>query len=682
MSGEASSFFGCVSTWSEWYKEAHALFQNWAAFMGDPMHTQEIVAIERANLLVALGALAMFLGLVVVHRLIAKNWCPRTEFGLQIKDRVRVLSLPLLVLLPLWWVTVKISQVFSASAEVFLLSCLFALIIVVEPLRMLFARRYKLTGWSFPILVYAVPLAVFLASVTEMPLLEGANGYVLGTVGVFFLFLNIVYLYLFRWAQIRHPLASVLRRRLGFWVYLGVLGATLYFAALRPNLAAVSTSMAAVFAALLLLLAVLVVSEAVVAGVFDFYFPVVKRAEIPTFFRDLVRGLVFIGLFLGFMGLVLKRDLNSLLVGSAVITVSIGFALQETLGNFFAGLALRLSRPYALGDDVQVGQVSGRVDKIDWRQTSLLTFTGDHVNLPNSLVAKEGIINFSSPTVLHARDLRVGLHYRHPPNQVIEVIKAVLAEVETVRKTPAPEVHVLDFRDSDILYRIRMWIEDYAGRWNIETQVRVGLWYAFRREGLEIPFPLRTLVHAPPEDVEDKKQILSFLRSVDFLEALGPDSLEMLANRAKFQLFAAGEKICRQGEAGDSFYIIREGRIGVEIRDAQGEVFLRNEMARGNYFGEMALLTGEPRSATVFAASDSELLTVDKEDLRDVIVANSEVEKIISKVLAQRQLRTEKAREEAEGARAAKGESSAAAGNRLEQLSEQLLRKIQAFFSY
>ena len=443
----------------------------------------------------------------------------------------------------------------------------------------------------------------------------------------------------------------------------------------------------AIFAGLLLLLVVLVVCEAIIASVFDFYFPVVKRAEIPTFFRDLVRGLVFIGLFLAFMGLVLKRDLNSLLVGSAVITVSIGFALQETLGNFFAGLALRLSRPYALGDDVLVGQVSGRVDKIDWRQTSILTWTGDHVNLPNSLVAKEGITNYSSPTTLHARDLRVGLHYRHPPNQVIEAILGVLAEVEEVRKTPAPEVHLLDFQDSAVLYRIRMWIEDYPQRWNIETKVRSGLWYAFRRERLEIPYPTRTIVHAPTAQEyvygnESDPQVLPFLSSVDFLEALGPESLEILCRSARFRLFAAGEKICRQGQPGDSFYIIRSGRVGVEVADAQGEVFLRNEMAVGNYFGEMALLTGEPRSATVYALTDAELLMVDKAGLRDVIVANPEVEEVISKVLARRQLRTEKAREEAEGARVAKGESGAGQTGRLEQLSEQLLRKIQAFFSY
>ncbi len=650
--------------------------------------SSDLVALERQNLFVSVGALAIFLAMMVAHRLIFVGWRPRTELARTIKERMRLLSLPLLVLLPLWWATVQISDLFFVSAEVFLTASLALFVLAVEPLRLVVAARFRLGGLWFPAVVYMLPLLAYALSVTNVPLLEGANAYALGTVAVVFVFLHIVYLYVFRWGQFRHPLVSVLRQRVGPWAYLGVLGATIYFAALRPHLVWVSGEWSSIFAGLLVLLAILVVCEALVASVFDYYFPVARRAEIPTFFRDLVRGLVYIGLFLGFMGIVLKRDLNSLLVGSAVITVSIGFALQETLGNFFAGLALRLSRPYALGDDVSVGQVSGRVDKIDWRQTSILTFSGDHVNLPNSLVAKEGITNFSSPTVLHARDIRVGLHYRHPPNQVMDVIRRVLSEVDEVRSSPSPEVHLLDFQEHQVLYRIRLWIEDYAQRWNIETAVRMGLWYAFRREGLEIPYPTRTIVSAPTahEYVYGKEavreDVLPFLSSVDFLEALGSEVLAALSKRAKFQLFAKGEKVCRQGDTGDTFYIIRSGRVGVEVRDADGEIFLRNEMASGNYFGEMALLTGEPRSATVYALIDSELLSVDKEDLRGVIVANHEVEEIISKVLARRQLRTEKAREEAEGARAAREPSESGGGHRLEQLSEQLLRRIQAFFSY
>jgi len=336
-----------------------------------------------------------------------------------------------------------------------------------------------------------------------------------------------------------------------------------------------------------------------------------------------------------------------------------------------------------LGDFVEVRDIRGRVDKIDWRQTSVFTFTGDYVILPNSMLAKEPINNYSSPTTLHARDIRVGLHYRHPPNLVMSTMAEVLEKVDAVLSTPAPEFHLLDFDDSAVNYRIRFWISDYGKRFLIDTEVRVGLWYAFNRRGLEIPFPIRTIVQETPSQEQDVEQVLGFLSTVDFLEALGTEKLELLARQAKFQLFAAGEKVCVQGDAGDCFYIIRSGKVAVDVRDAQGETILNFEMATGNYFGEMALLTGEPRSATVAAVTDTELLTVSKDDLREVIVAHPEVEKIISKVLAQRQLRTEQAREEAEEVRATRdGRVESKGGSTLEQLSEQLLRKIQAFFSY
>lgn len=648
-----------------------------------PQSLANAVALERHNLYVALGALGLFLAMVVGHRLIFKGWRGGGAVVREVRERLRWLSLPLLILLPLWWAATQLEPLFFISAELFITACFWAAIMLLESVRVVLSRRFRVSETALAVLLYSAPTLVFLFSVLDVDLTNGATGYTFGTVFVLFLFLHLVYTYLFRWVPWRHPLSVVLRKRLGPWVYLGVVGVTVYFAFLRYPGFGIGEDELAWLSGTLLLLGLLVLSEAVLAAIFDFYFPVARKSEIPSLFRDLVRGLVYIGLFLAFVGFVLKRDLDSLLVGSAVITVSIGFALQETLGNFFAGLALRLSRPYTLGDNVEVGQVSGRVDKIDWRQTCILTFTGDYVVLPNSMLAKEAIKNFSSPSTLHARDLRVGLHYRHPPNQVIATIMSVFNNVDDVAKDPVPEVHILDFADSSIIYRTRFWITDYPGRFRIETEVRAGIWYAFNRAGLEIPFPIRTLVQEPPKQPRDMDRILGFLKTVDFLEALEDEHLRVLAERARFQLYAAGEKICVQGEDGDSFYIIRRGKVTVSVRDAQDDLILNFEMATGNYFGEMALLTGEPRSATVSAASDAELLTVSKEDLREVIVSSPEVEKIISNVLAQRQLRTEQARESAEEERATRGAGGPVqGGSTLEQLSEQLLRKIQAFFSY
>jgi small-conductance mechanosensitive channel/CRP-like cAMP-binding protein len=643
----------------------------------------DAVITERHNLHVALGALGLFITMVILHRVIFKGWKGGSTVTRAVRDRLRWLSLPLLILVPLWWAATQLEPLFFLSAELFVTSCFVGAVLVLEAIRTTLSKKLKVSDRVLAALLYVLPTFVFLLSVLQVNVLDGVTGYALGTVLALFLFLHLIYSYLFKWVPWKHPLSRVLRQRLGPWVYLGIMGSTLYFAMLRyPGLSVGERTLAGLGGGLILL-GILVASEALLATIFDFYFPVARKSEVPTLFRDLVRGLVYIGLFLAFVGFVLKRDLDSLLVGSAVITVSIGFALQETLGNFFAGLALRLSRPYAMGDFVQVGDIEGRVDKIDWRQTSVYTFTGDYMILPNSMLAKEPINNYSSPSTLHARDIRVGLHYKHPPNLVIATMEEVLSHVEAVLPHPAPEFHLLDFADSSINYRIRFWINDYEGRFRIDTEVRVGLWYAFNRGDLEIPFPIRTLIQEPVTEKKNVEEILGFLKTVDFLEALGEECLRSLAQDARFQLFAAGEKVCVQGQPGDSFYIIRSGQVEVTVKDDQGETILNFEMPVGNYFGEMALLTGEPRSATVSAVTDAELLTVSKDDLRTVVVANPEVEKIISNVLAQRQLRTEQAQQEAEEERATRdGRSKKEGGNSLEQLSEQLLRKIQAFFSY
>jgi CRP-like cAMP-binding protein len=195
---------------------------------------------------------------------------------------------------------------------------------------------------------------------------------------------------------------------------------------------------------------------------------------------------------------------------------------------------------------------------------------------------------------------------------------------------------------------------------------------------------MRNLIQVPPEERQDLSgEVRALLDKVDFLHAFQDEELDILARRIRYQLYARGEKICLQGEPGDSFYIIKSGRLRVSAKNPRGEVFLSIEMLPGQYFGEMALLTGEPRSATVEATEDSELLMLDKEDLRMIMRDNPQVATVISQVLAQRQLRTEKAREELEEERARSQEvEKSTVSQRLDVLSEQFMRKIRDFFSY
>jgi small-conductance mechanosensitive channel/CRP-like cAMP-binding protein len=535
---------------------------------------------------------------------------------------------------------------------------------------------------SLRLFLYGGSAALSAAWLSGVPLLDPVFQSRLGTVLVLWLSLHLSYTYLVKWLPWQHPLTLALRARLRFGLYLLLLTVVTYFAVLHFQVYATDDHQLNYYRAAIFLVIGSLIFEGALVSLFDYYYPLVRRWDVPTLFRDLARGLGYLAILAITMVTVFKKDPGSLLLGSAVLSVALGFALQETLGNFFAGLALRLARPYTLGDRLELLGVSGNVHKIDWRSTALVNNQGDMLIIPNSKVAQEALTNHSSPSGVTGRFIEVGVHYRHAPNLAKKLILEACQSVPEALREPIPEVYLLDFADSQVTYRLRYFIHDFAERFRIDSKVREAIWYRFNREGVEIPFPIRTIYHAAPEaGVDVEREVRGLLDSVDFFKMLDEEDLATLRRRARYEIYAAGEKVCVQGEPGDTFYIIRKGRLEVTAKDAEGNIFLSAEMRAGQYFGEMALLTGEPRSATVAALSDAELLRLRKEDLRAIFKENPKVEEKISEVLAERKLKTDQARQEAQEERSSRGPSSANSEG-LHQLSKQILAKIRDFFSY
>lgn len=533
------------------------------------------------------------------------------------------------------------------------------------------------------VVLYGGTLIVPSLLVAGVPIFEPKFQVRLGSVLVLYLSLHFSYVYLVKWLPWQHPLTLALRQRLRFGLYVLLVAVVGYFALLHFQIYAPDRLELAYARATLLVIVGGLVFEALLVSLFDYYFPLIRKWDVPTLFRDLARGLGYLAILGVTMVWVFERDPSSILVGSAVVSVALGFALQETLGNFFAGLALRIARPYTLGDRLEVMSLTGNVHKIDWRSTSFVNNQGDLLIFPNSKLAQECIINHSSPSSVTGRFIEVGVHYRHAPNVVKKLILEACESVKEALKEPVPEVYVMSFADSAINYRLRYFIHDFSERYRLDSKVREAIWYHFHREGVEIPFPIRTVYHAEPEaGVDVEREMGSLLDSVDFFKVLQEEELAALRRKSRYELYAAGEKVCVQGQPGDTFYIIRRGRLQVTAVDSDtGEQFLSAEMRAGQYFGEMALLTGEPRSATVTALTDAELLRLRKEDLRAVFTANPRVEEMISHVLAERKLKTDQARAEAQEERSSRNVSSSAQEG-LQVLSQQILAKIRDFFSY
>lgn len=368
-----------------------------------------------------------------------------------------------------------------------------------------------------------------------------------------------------------------------------------------------------------------------------------KRPQVPLVVRDIGRWAVaLIAMILIVRGFFPGVNLNVLAVSSLVVGYVVGNATQDTLGNLISGLALNTERPFQIGDWVTVSGHTGVVVDTTWRATRLRTRADDYIVIPNASIAKEAIINFSRPTGNHGCYLSVGVSYETPPNKARRVILDVLANAPEVRPDPAPSVYLAGYGDSAINFTIKFFISDYARIDPIQSGVMDRIWYAFRREGISIPFPIQdcrerdAVVDERRQHAELVESVHQLLAGVELFQSLSTAEMSRLADGAPLKMFAGGEKLVRQGESGDSFYIIRSGRVAVSVVGAEGQEVTVAHLSGGAFFGEMSLLTGEPRSGTVTAEMDVEVVCVSKQDFAGLLQANTDLAGKLAIVLERR----------------------------------------------
>lgn len=395
--------------------------------------------------------------------------------------------------------------------------------------------------------------------------------------------------------------------------------------------------------------------------------------DVPSIMRDLLQALVASVLALGFLRLA-GIDLLPLLTTSAVLTAVIGLALQTTIANLFAGVALQVDRTLRAGDWIHVGNHIGRIEEIGWRSTRIVTKDGDTVFVPNGGLVSGEVLNFSRPTSHHRVWVKVGFHYRHQPNVVRRTLLDAMHGVDGVLHDPPPDCIVIDFADSAVTYGLRYWINRYDRDTIIDSEVRSRIWYAARRAGLEIPFPIRTLIRAD-EAVSEAGAVLSanrerLLAGVHLFAKLEEPARRRLAEGMRRAEFGAGETIIRQGEVGDSLFLIEHGEIEVVlgVEGATGELAV---LGAGDVFGEMSLMTGDRRTATCIARTDVTCWILEKSTLQPVLAEQPALAEQLSAVLTERYVEQTAARDDL----------FATARKQPHEHQQYLLARVRAFFS-
>ena len=374
----------------------------------------------------------------------------------------------------------------------------------------------------------------------------------------------------------------------------------------------------------------------------EFWFEKNTRAKAPKFLSQLFGLVTFIVAVFVVIGGVYGKSIEGVVFGSTVVVGIVGFAMQDLLGNIIAGIALELGKPFKTGDWLVVDGKHAEVIEVNWRSTRLRTNDDIYLDIPNKAIAGATITNLTYPTRQHAIRLSVGFDYQTPPNFIKDTMALAAGKVPGVLANPAPKVFLKDFGESAVIYEIKFWLEDESKFNDIVDGIRTNVWYAAQRHGIRIPFPIRTLqIERPtPKHHNSLNAARVSVRKQPFLQLLGESHVDRLLAHARPLRFGRGEKIIEQGAAGESVFVLLEGEAHVFVH-ANGVDNLVGTLRTGDCFGEMSLLTGAPRSATVVARSDCEMWEIDKETFAEILHGNESLVQKLGELLAQRRLETE-----------------------------------------
>ncbi len=367
-----------------------------------------------------------------------------------------------------------------------------------------------------------------------------------------------------------------------------------------------------------------------------------KRIDAPQLIRNIFSIVGFTIFFLvAFTFLFPDVNLGALFTTSAIFGVILGLALQDTLGNFFSGISLQADRPFQVGDVITVGaqQHTGVVEEISWRAIKIRTFTNHVVLIANSTAAKEPI-EVCPRDNLNARLVFFNTLYTDSPAKTIHVVREAVREADNVSHKIAPLVRIRNLGDNGVDYEVKYWLEDYAKYNDTDALVRQRIWYAFRRAGLNFAYPTRTLYlerHTAAAAQRDGKDgaIVERLSAVDLFAPLSVEETGMLAQAAVRHVFAPGELVIRAGDPGSSMFVLHHGRVRVQVND-NGRPRTVATLNEGDFFGEMALFTGEPRTANVVAMEETEVLEIGHAAMKRIFDNNPDLVESLSFIMAER----------------------------------------------
>ncbi|MBE9092764.1 mechanosensitive ion channel domain-containing protein [Tychonema sp. LEGE 07203] len=356
-------------------------------------------------------------------------------------------------------------------------------------------------------------------------------------------------------------------------------------------------------------------------------------------------------------------DLASFAVVAGGLGVGIGFGIQDLTTNFVSGLTLLLDRPVKVGDFVELEGLMGIVKKISIRSTIIITNDDSSVIVPNSKIISKKIINWSYENALLCLRVPIEVAENSNPLLVTETLLNIAYGEAGVLYEPNPKVLFVEFGEDSFKFELLVWTDRPTEREVIKSSLNFAIEYNFRQQGIEFPLndrdlylrnpevllsmfePNKTAVYTnhrlpkndqkPPvlvaEEVKKQSSLSSLLREVEYFEHLTDLELRQLIEVGYRQRLQPQEFLFHENDPGDAFYLILSGAVEVFVEAIDKHL---NNLGAGQFFGELSLMLGIPRTASVRALEETILFAINKEGFQKVLSERPDLyEQIIKEIV-------------------------------------------------
>jgi potassium efflux system protein len=398
----------------------------------------------------------------------------------------------------------------------------------------------------------------------------------------------------------------------------------------------------------------------------------------PKLLQNIVTAAIILTITIAIFGFVLNAPISGLVAGSSVVAAVIGLAVTRMIADVFSGVALSVERSYVLGDWLEIDMRSrpgnslvGQVVEVNWRATRLKTKADETVVIPNSELARTKFVNFSAPQRSYRAEVQVPLSHSVSPDRAKRILMSAVVHTEGAMEEPKPQIVLKKFEPRGVVWCLQFWVADYSQDTLVTRAVQENVLNYLQVAGIELSYNRVDQREVPPDEAEQSQDVpkTALLRRIDLFAIMGEQSLTRIAQAMHRHEFEEQEFIVSQEEAGSSLFVVEEGLVSVLVKDGNGRHRWVAHVPPGGFFGEMALLTGESRTASVQAQTQVVCYEIDKEILLPIFQETPELLEKVGELMTARKAQLRKAKK-----------ASMEEAQEEQQEKHSLLQKMRHFF--